>query len=294
MQTDGHRVSPHLCCGIDEAGYGPLLGPLVIAQVALHGDMKIVDAFLRTQGVQDSKKLHHAGNPAPLERLALAAIQFLTGKTPKTAFEAVQLLDPSAGQTAPWQEPLPDLLLPLWAKEIPTWPKTNEIVPLSMAGRLIEAEELNLAGAQGRNKAQLELGVVKDLLSNTLHLPCSGTTVVDRLGGRKFYHALMCEAANTLFVETLEESTQCGRYRHENQEVLFLVGADAQYAVTGLASCLAKYARELCMEAFNRWWCQAVPTLKPTAGYPEDAKRWIQDVGPARLAIWEGTLVRGS
>ena len=36
----------------------------------------------------------------------------------------------------------------------------------------------------------------------------------------------------------------------------------------------SKYLRELAMQALNEFWCARVDDLKPTAGYPQDAKRF--------------------
>jgi hypothetical protein len=43
----------------------------------------------------------------------------------------------------------------------------------------------------------------------------------------------------------------------------------------------AKYLRELAMLAFNGYWKQRLPELKPTAGYPDDAKRFQADIHSA-------------
>ena len=50
-------------CGIDEAGRGPLAGPVVAAAVVL--DQRLLPRFLR-RGIDDSKKL----SPASREELA--------------------------------------------------------------------------------------------------------------------------------------------------------------------------------------------------------------------------------
>ena len=34
----------------------------------------------------------------------------------------------------------------------------------------------------------------------------------------------------------------------------------------------SEYVRELCMAEFNRFWLERVKDLKPTAGYPGDAR----------------------
>jgi hypothetical protein len=57
---------------------------------------------------------------------------------------------------------------------------------------------------------------------------------------------------------------------------------------------VAKYTREGLMEAFNRWWGEKVPGLRPTAGYHGDAGRFLKETEDARreLGIEEGMLVR--
>ena len=48
-----------------------------------------------------------------------------------------------------------------------------------------------------------------------------------------------------------------------------------------LASMTAKYVRELAMAAFNAHWTTLAPELRPTAGYPLDARRWRGDAAAA-------------
>jgi hypothetical protein len=43
----------------------------------------------------------------------------------------------------------------------------------------------------------------------------------------------------------------------------------------------AKYVRELAMHAFNAFWSTRLPALRPTAGYPLDARRWRRDAAAA-------------
>ncbi len=58
---------------------------------------------------------------------------------------------------------------------------------------------------------------------------------------------------------------------------------DESFAVA-LASCAAKYARELAMRAFNAYFEELQPGLPPTAGYRQDGHRWLQDAREA-LAV---------
>jgi hypothetical protein len=63
----------------------------------------------------------------------------------------------------------------------------------------------------------------------------------------------------------------------------FLVGADGLRLETALASMLAKYLREIAMGLFNAWWAARIPAIKPTAGYPQDASRFISEVNEAGM-----------
>ena len=56
---------------------------------------------------------------------------------------------------------------------------------------------------------------------------------------------------------------------------------------------ISKYLRELLMQEFNRFWQKHVPDLKPTAGYPNDAGRFMgairlamQRLGISETAVW--------
>ena len=60
----------------------------------------------------------------------------------------------------------------------------------------------------------------------------------------------------------------------------FCVGGESR-APVALASMAAKYVRELSMQAFNAFWADRLPGLRPTAGYPTDALRWRHDAATA-------------
>ena len=63
---------------------------------------------------------------------------------------------------------------------------------------------------------------------------------------------------------------------------------------TALASMTAKYLRELAMRPFNAFWRRHIPGLKPTAGYPADARRFLDDIRlmQRRLGIEDRDLWR--
>lgn len=282
--------------GIDEAGYGPILGPLAIVGVWVAvEDSEACDRDLRDLGVDDSKALHRPGDLAPLERVALAGATWLGGRQPATAAEFLALVgEADTARTLPWMQGAEALTLPLAATDLPRW-SISSARPLGVGGHLIHPGHLNRAKADGRNRAAVEWEAVGDLLARmTDQGPI--TVTVDRLGGRRYYADVLATAFPLCPVATVEEIQACSRYRIDaaggTLDVAFRVGADAIDALVGLASCLAKYAREVHQHLFNSWWGRRVPGLAPTAGYAVDAKRWLAGLGADDRQRYAADLIR--
>jgi hypothetical protein len=77
-------------------------------------------------------------------------------------------------------------------------------------------------------------------------------------------------------------------------QVTFEPRADMSHFCVALASMVSKYLRELFMREFNHFWQQKVPGLKPTAGYPGDARRFWNDIAEVvrHLGLSEEVLWR--
>jgi len=77
------------------------------------------------------------------------------------------------------------------------------------------------------------------------------------------------------------------------REIRFTAKGDA-FVPAALASMVAKYLRELAMQAFNAYWCERLPDLQPTAGYPADARRFKEEIAQLQAAenIPDSTLWR--
>ena len=58
-----------------------------------------------------------------------------------------------------------------------------------------------------------------------------------------------------------------------------------QHLPIALASIFGKYIRELLMICFNAFWQARLPDLKPTAGYYQDALRFLADIKPAMTSL---------
>jgi hypothetical protein len=108
---------------------------------------------------------------------------------------------------------------------------------------------------------------------------------IDRQGGRIRYADLLAAFFPLAPIKTVRESRAESVYRIDCEgrgrvKVHFHVKADGKCAPVALASVAAKTVRELFMVALNDWFAEQVPGLKPTAGYPTDAKRFLKDVAP--------------
>lgn len=294
MQSTGQRRA-----GIDEAGYGPILGPLAIAQaVATIHDSVRWAAELAACGVDDSKVLHDARDLSRLERVALGAIRWLTGSQPRTAAELFTLMGepPSARASTPWMAGADALALPAAASAIPAF-AISAAEPEGLSGALIHPQALNDAAANGRNRAQVEWDAIGALMAASARTG-SITITCDRLGGRKFYSDPLASIFPWCPLTVITEVPAVSRYAIHSDtglvDVTFVVGGERADPLVALASCVAKYAREVHLLLFNGWWSQRCPGLRPTAGYGIDAHRWLADIGPADRLHHAARLIRGA
>lgn len=309
--------------GIDEAGLGPLLGPLTLGVAAFR-----VSPAPRSIGVEadlwellssavcaerprddrlwiaDSKAVFQrsAQGLARLETSVLACLAQLDafGRAPHTAAELLAC-GPGPFRTAadhlgehPWYERLPAQLpaaagtavVQRQASRLRESLESTKVVLLEAGLRLLPAAALNRSfdatGSKSRtawDQVALALGALwRDYGEEGV------LAWVDRQGARKRYGPLVGELCPGARVEILQETAEDCRYRlsqgARRMELRFTVRAEERALPVALASCLAKYGRELAMGAFNAYFAERDPVLKPTAGYVTDARRWLRDAEP--------------
>lgn len=297
--------------GIDEAGYGPMLGPLCVASAALRvggwepghkaPDLwaalrKGVCRSKRDAGariaVGDSKDLKLANSSKtrhPLVHLERAVLAFLGARdgvfptTDSDLFEAlgVRLDDQPWYGGEPIGLPLGhehDLLC-VDASHLRTVLARGGIELVAIRVEVVGECLFNELYSSRRSKAAAtEHALVTHM--HTLRGHGGGDqytrVVCDRQGGRSRYHAILEPIFNG--IEVLEESPRASRYgRGEALGITLTPRADGAYFPVALASMAAKLVRELAMARFNRYWGARIPELKPTAGYVQDARRWLGD-----------------
>ena len=292
---------------MDEAGYGPRLGPFVMGLVRVDGPDGLAQA-LDLSGphaplVKDSKKLFH-GNLRELETSALALLTCARAAMPRNLQE-VLVRSPDGLKEHPWYGAL-DLRLPLVAESSDVdraaaalwrgFKRANLCLGAACADVLLEGT-FNARLAAGGNKADLELVQLGELVRRNLPARARGTILCDRLGGRRHYgewiaaqHPFWSSGPETESADTSSYTLVSGRSQLQYQ---FLVGGEARALEIAAASILAKYARELMMHVFNRFWQGRHAALKPTAGYPQDAGRFLAALeGDGLLAEHRSVLVR--
>jgi len=303
-----------LLIGLDEAGYGPMLGPLVLGGCALEVPQAGIDAWQALASavaarasatderllVADSK-LFQAQTPAGRARLEATALAFLElagVRDPLWLVRGTCAPDPRELALHPWYAEL-GRAFPLGAAPAEVERATRALEQAARdAGvrvraarvRLVPEGEFNRDCGSGANKADclwkhgsaLLQGLVRPARETSGAELEERLVLADRQGGRTRYWAALAQAFPDWEVRALCERAELAEYAlaragESPLRVRFEPRADGRHFATALASCLAKYARECAMDAFNRYFARLAPELRPTAGYVQDARRWLGD-----------------
>jgi len=254
----------------------------------------------------DSKQLYKPGNAsrglAGLERGVLAALG---------ACSDPSLLATPADWHDLWQTLCGDDHASM--KQLPWYADFDECLPVAMAAEEVAnaAERLSTGLMEAgvrlcriRSRAIVLSHVTLTLaaeqiewLRNVAEEPTMIHVLCDKHGGRNHYAALLAHHFPNTFVEVREESRPISSYAFgtAGEPVTFAFQAKADNILAaGLASMTSKYLRELAMRAFNDFWRGHDSELRPTAGYPGDARRFKQQIATvqADLGISDQVLWR--
>jgi hypothetical protein len=310
--------------GVDEAGYGPNLGPLVQAAVAIRlpladtaGWDTLRPIIRRARDpedgrwlVDDSKAVHKGANGfAHLERGVWSCFSLreatLGDFIRKTTMPAAH--DELAGED--WYDPhfaAPVTVSPeiAWADAISFGERLAGIdarFSLPIASIVCPPRFNNIVDESDSKATVLARGLIELLTLTCSNLPDDGEplrVICDKQGGRNFYTSLVQSAFPTGWVQVEKEGASESRYRVDGLDrevsLVFRPRADCDSVSVALASMLCKYLREVCMLQFNRFWLSHVPGLAPTAGYPGDARRFHDGIrdAMARLGLTDNQVWR--
>ena len=342
---------------MDEAGYGPNLGPLVISATVwrVPGDPRRIDFWNLLEAVvsqtstkhpdrihvADSKQVYSPSRGLqPLER----SIQTLYGLTPHDSGSfrslcgwlvssethesfgefpeqlkrpvAMRSVDspvygsaadsrmvPSVLDVEPWFSAR-DLALPVKSDYAELAGLRNrlasvcgdaEIELVRICSDIVLTERFNSVSAYYNSKGAALSRFTLSLLRSVWDPASDEPTMIigDKHGGRSRYDELLDEQLDGQMIFRMQEGRQRSSYRIGESEIHFQTKAEEHFPVA-VASMVCKYVRELSMELFNAFWQQHLPDLKPTKGYPVDAKRFRKDIADVqhRLGIPDSTLWR--
>jgi ribonuclease HII len=289
---------------MDEAGYGPNLGPLVQAAVVVRApDRRCGWTRLRSivrRGTEpddgrlavDDSKVVHAG-PGGFSRLELSVLSAAGVTAPRLGDWLNQIgLGPTVAdlQSEPWydpSEPQPvaaDGVDQCRQRFIDACRDANLTV-FGVHAVVTPATRLNAIVARFDSKAVALAEGLIELLRNTVVAGRADEVFVDKQGGRNFYAPLLQSAFGDRWVAPVSESAGWSEYRVGDTRIAFAPKAEGRSFAVALASMVAKYLRERFMRQFNRYWAGHVPGLRPTAGYPTDARRYYDAIRPAMASL---------
>jgi len=301
-----------LWAGIDEAGYGPMLGPLVVAGTVFEVPGPLQEGMLweRLRGavaqqvsgsggrliIADSKRVYGTSNG--LKHLEDATLSFveLSYSRPTTAGAMLRMLGCPAQQSLPpWFSTVSEVAIPSESNASAVESKAailaealhgSGVRPVGAWASVVLPEEFNRIVSLTGNKSYLLFQKCGVLLQNMWRIADrSGSFVlVDRHGGRTRYRRLLRDVFPHQSCNVLSEGRGGSVYSVMGEgralTIAFKKEAERLALPVALASMMAKYIRELYMHVFNRYWQRRKEGLRPTAGYPKDARRFIEEIRP--------------
>lgn len=296
--------------GIDEAGLGPLLGPLVVSAAAftIPAGVNKESMWLMLKDsvgnhkknlagrmlICDSKKAYTpATGIAYLEKTVLACLKNLD-KTPTTVAQLVNALCPQCGDRLrqyPWHKNYDSKQIKYNADDISICAgafgkslEKNKMSFTTLKSFCFDTAYYNDMVQKVNNKSTVVFtalcGLVDEIIKSSY---CRNFHfVIDRQGGRENYVRPLRTMFSDMELKVLSQNDQKSSYelttQHKSVRIDFCVKADAEHLPVCLASMASKYLREQLMGCLNDYFISKCASLKPTAGYWTDGQRFIKDI----------------
>lgn len=309
--------------GLDEAGYGPLLGPLCVGMAVFRviggesgagapdlwrclkaavcrkpGDARKRIAF------DDSKRLKLPNDTecrdplCHLERGVMCLLAASGAEMPRTDDALFGLVRARfeghgwyGGEAAPLPRGEDAASLLIGANRLRSCLKAAGVEALGLRCAAVGESAFNdgcdALGSKAAVNFRAAGGLLRSLWARFVACeppacPEPVLAALDRHGGRTRYAEMLRGVLPGAEVVREEESAEACEYTLRapgggEMRVTVRPEAEGVHLPVAAASMTAKYVRELAMARFNRHFAARMPELKPTAGYREDARRWLRD-----------------
>lgn len=296
--------------GIDEAGYGPILGPMVVSAAIVElPDLLLGKSLWEVLGksvakqrtgsagrvvINDSKKLHTDRDYRCLQRGVLASLSAAKMNPVQCLGDLLTRLDcGSIGNLAGYP----------WYGDIQGWELKYDRDDIETAGAALRQEMadqgMRMVGLWSRvlpagrfnemveavdNKASVLFSVICQLVQQGYKRfgDQNLQIVVDKQSGRSHYRKPLQRMFADLEMKVIQKADQTSSYQMSeaggSMKIHFLQKGDQRQLPIALASMTSKYVRELFMEMLNAYFQERVPGVKPTAGYYTDGKRFLAEL----------------
>lgn len=316
--------------GIDEAGYGPMFGPLCVGASVLvleqydpadgepemwsilkHCICKTRRDAKKRIAVNDSKKLKSGSTKKGILHLERGVLAFLATMQEHNNFESddqlfeaihcVKSSDPCCVESTPLPYSVDQHILKIDAAIL-----RRGLAQANVRCALLECTSVDAANYNKRtehaSKAALNFSLAMQHVETITKRWKNDhpRIMIDRHGGRIHYRNDLQLCWPQAHIQVLAETSEMSRYRLEIDgafsTITFASKSDERHMPVALASMVAKYTRELKMIRFNKYFVDQLPELKPTAGYVQDGRRFLKEIEPllAEKGIKRELLVRSS
>lgn len=301
--------------GIDEAGYGPLLGPLTVTAAAfsvpdenLRADFwSLLKKAIAKQKkglkgrllITDSKKAYNRkAGPVHLRRTVLASLRSLKTpypSVPENSQELLNILCPNCAprlSSYPWYSSLDNQMLGADSSDISIAANVlssvlaeNQMQFNTISSRCLDVGYYNKMVSTVKNKSRVLFTAICGLIQDIFDSADAGENlqiIVDRQGGRVNYRDPLRQMFPDLELSVLRQDENDSSYEltgsGKTMRIHFVVKADLRFMPVSLASMASKYVRELLIESMNGYFLSHCDEIKPTAGYWQDGLRFVDDL----------------